>query len=94
MLEFENYRVFRDISINVNRLNNVDIHNQQLTYAAATQQLAMIAFLEKNNLVQKLSISQQQLLDIRKKYPEASFTRLAAYFSQQYRPITRSTVNH
>lgn len=94
MLEFENYRIYRDISINVNRLNNVEIHNQQLTNKAADEQLRIIRFLEDHNLITEMPLDHQKLLAIRQAHPEASFAGLANYYSEEHRVITRSTVNH
>ena len=95
VLDFENQRIYRDISNSINRFNNIEIHNQQITNTVANKQIHYINWLKSNNYWDELPTVVQQIADIRLLNPEASFQDLKTIYNQKYDTnITKSAVNH
>ena len=95
VMKFEDVRIYRDISNNVNRMNNCDIANQRKTLSAANQQLEDIVYIEKKVGLKKLPRSAYEAAVLRKKYPEASIIEIAEKYQKRTgKPISKSAINH
>lgn len=95
VMKFEDVRIYRDISNNVNRINNCDIANQRKTLSAAMQQLEDIVYIEKKIGLKKLPRSAYEAAILRKKYPEASIIEIAQMYQKRTgKPISKSAINH
>lgn len=95
VMKFEDVRIYRDISNNVNRINNCDIANQRKTLSAAMQQLEDIVYIEKKVGLKKLPRSAYEAAILRKKYPEASIIEIAEKYQKRTgKPISKSAINH
>ena len=95
VMKFEDVRIYRDISNNVNRMNNCDIANQRKTLSAAMQQLEDIVYIEKKVGLKKLPRSAYEAAILRKKYPEASIIEIAEKYQKRTgKPISKSAINH
>lgn len=95
VMKFEDVRIYRDISNNVNRMNNCDIANQRKTLSAALQQLEDIVYIEKKVGLKKLPRSAYEAAILRKKYPEASMIEIAEKYQKRTgKPISKSAINH
>ena len=95
LFEFEDTRIYRDHKNMVNRLNNCELANQEKTIKTGIDQLEIINYIEKHNLVHLLDEKCQLIMEYRKKYPESSFQELSEIISLEtdYK-IGKSGINH
>ena len=92
---FEDIRIYRDHKNMVNRLNNVDLANQEKVIANGLKQLNDITYLEENDLIDLLSDKTKEIVEFRKKYPETSYQELASIISlETNKKISKSYINH
>ena len=95
VMYFENVRVYRDKKNNTNRLNNMEQANMDRIIETATSQLEDIQIIEENDGVMLLDDKVKEVLEYRKKYPEASLKELAEIISlETSKSITKSGLNH
>ena len=91
----EDIRIYRDHINMVNRLNNVDLANQEKVISTCLKQLDDINYLRKNNLIDLLDDRSKDIIKYREKYPETSFQELAEIVSlETEKNITKSGINH
>jgi len=92
---FEDIRIYRDHKNMVNRLNNVDLANQEKVISNGLKQLDDINYLEENDLIDLLSDKTKEIIEYRKKYPETSYQELANIISiETNKKISKSYINH
>lgn len=89
LLSFENERISRDFTNNVQRLNNVDVANEVKSMKAAKAQLEDIETLEQYDRLRKLDEKVRAAAELRKTFPEASLNELA----EEYEKKTGITVS-
>ncbi len=89
LMEFENERISRDFSNNVQRLNNVDVANEVKSMKAAGRQLEDIAVLEEYDMIRSLDEKLKDIVELRKENPEATLNEL----SELYRIKTGAVVS-
>ena len=95
VLYYEDVRVYRDKKNKTNRLNNCEQANMDKIIQTATEQLEDIQIIEDNDGVVLLDEKVRDVLNYRKKYPEASLKELAEIISiETNKPITKSGLNH
>ena len=95
VMYFEDVRVYRDKKNNTNRLNNMEQANMDRIIETATSQLEDIQIIEENDGVMLLDDKVKEVLEYRKKYPEASLKELAEIISlETNKSITKSGLNH
>ena len=95
VMYYEDVRVYRDKKNNTNRLNNMEQANMDRIIETATSQLEDIQVIEDNDGVMLLDEKVKEVLEYRKKYPEASLKELAEIISlETSKPITKSGLNH
>ncbi len=92
---FEDIRIYRDHKNMVNRLNNCEIANQEKTIKTGLKQLDAIKYLKEHDLVDLLDEKTKTVVEMREKYPDASYTELAEIISMEtdYK-IGKSGINH
>ncbi len=92
---FEDIRIYRDHKNMVNRLNNVDLANQEKVIRTGLSQLEDINYLKDHDLIDLLDDKIKEVIDYRIKYPETSYQELADIVSlETNRKISKSCVNH
>ena len=95
VMYYEDVRVYRDKKNKTNRLNNCEQANMDKVIQTANEQLEDIEIIEKNDGVVLLDDKVKDVLEYRKKYPEASLKELAEIISiETNKPITKSGLNH
>lgn len=95
VLTFENERITRDMLNSINRLNNVDISNQQKVQLASQRQIMMINFLKKNNYFFPNNLKYRRIADLRLINPDASLNELCELYEKKYQDfISKSGINH
>ncbi len=92
---FEDIRIYRDHINMLNRLNNVDLANQEKVISTGLKQLDDISYLKKHNLIDLLDERSKDIIKYREKYPETSYQELAEIVSlETEKKITKSGINH
>ena len=95
MFFFEDIRIYRDHKNMVNRLNNVDLANQEKVISTGLKQIDDINYLIDNDLMSLLDEKIQLVCNYRLKYKEVSLSELAHIVSlETNKPITKSGINH
>lgn len=77
LLVFENERISRDLSNNIQRLNNVDVANEVKSLQASNRQLEDIRVLETYTDMGALDEKLREVVLFRKRYPDATLHELA-----------------
>ena len=95
LFEFEDTRIYRDHKNMVNRLNNVELANQEKTIKSGLDQLELIKYLKNHELVPLMDEKLKLVMEYREKYPEVSFQELANIISMEtdYK-VGKSGINH
>ena len=92
---FEDIRIYRDHKNMVNRLNNVDLANQEKVIRTGLSQLDDINYLKEHDLIDLLDDKIKEVIEYRIKYPETSYQELADIVSlETNRKISKSGINH
>ncbi|AUB31133.1 DNA-binding protein WhiA [Spiroplasma floricola] len=94
VMKFENTRINRDVSNNINRMINIDIYNQQKSSVTGSRQVEVIELIKKNNLMSELSPKAQLLSQIRLENPDASFSELEQLMNEKNVSITKSGISN
>lgn len=91
LMNFENYRILKDMRNSVNRQVNCETANIAKTVSAAAKQVQEIELIRDTIGLGALSPSLQAMASLRLEYPEASLLELGALSDP---PIGKSGVNH
>jgi DNA-binding protein WhiA len=95
LMAFENERISRDLSNNIQRLNNVDVANEVKSMAAASRQLEDIALIEQWVPEENIDEKMREAMDLRKANPEATLRELAAVYERQTgQSVSKSGLKH
>ena len=89
VMEFENVRVVRELSGQVNRRLNFETANIDKTIGSAMRQVAAIGELERSGRLDALSLALQEMARARRANPEMNLNELA-----QRMQLSKSAVNH
>jgi cell division protein WhiA len=89
VMEFENVRVVRELSGQVNRRLNFETANIDKTIGSAMRQVSAIGELERSGRLQGLSTALQDMARARRANPEMNLNELA-----QRMALSKSAVNH
>jgi hypothetical protein len=89
VMEFENIRVVRELSGQVNRRLNFETANIDKTIGSALRQVAAIGELESSGRLDGLSTALQEMAHARRANPEMNLNELA-----QRMRLSKSAVNH
>lgn len=95
LMDFENERIDRDFSNNINRWDNCAIANEMKSVQAGASQLADIALVDAYNGWQDLDEKTAIVAQLRKANPDVSLAELADLFVDTTgQSISKSGVNH
>ena len=95
VMDFENQRIDRDFSNNINRWDNCVIANEMKTMQAGASQLADIELIDAYNAWGEFDEKTVIIGQIRKANPDVSLAELAnIYITQTGQSISKSGVNH
>ena len=95
LLLFENERISRDLSNNIQRLNNVDVANEVKSLQASSRQLADIHVLEAYTDMAALDTKLQEVVSFRKRYPDATLHELAdQMWTEEGVRVSKSGLKH
>ena len=89
VMEFENVRVVREVSGQVNRRLNFETANIDKTISSAMRQVSAIAQLERSGRLEGLSAALLEVAQARRQNPELNLAELAAQMH-----LSKSAVNH
>src|SRR5690554_1361284 len=92
---YEDFRIKRDFNNSVNRVVNIEIANEKRALNAANKQLEEIELVESSFYYKSLDNKLIQVMELRKKNPEASLSELVDnYYDEIGETITKSGLNH
>ena len=95
VFQFENSRILRDYYNNVNRTINCDVANGNKSLQYCQKQQTAIEYLEKHNIVAKLSNRLQDAIALRKEYPDSSLSELSELSSNILgKEMSKSGISH
>ena len=95
LFKYEDIRIYRDHKNMVNRLNNCEQANFEKSMKASESQVEMINYLKTNDYYSLIDEKTRLVMDLRVKYPEASYQLLSEYLSSELGArVTKSYINH
>ena len=95
LFKYEDIRIYRDHKNMVNRLNNCEQANFEKSMKASESQVEMINYLKTNDYYSLIDEKTRLVMDLRVKYPEASYQQLSEYLSSELGArVTKSYINH
>ena len=90
-MDFENRRIYKDVSNTVNRRVNCETSNIRKTVTAASRQLEDIRFLEEHGFLDDLPDPLREAAYGRLEHPDATLAELGALMDP---PVGKSGINH
>ena len=94
-MDFENQRIDRDFSNNINRWDNCVIANEMKTMKTGANQLADIEVIDTYNAWGEFDEKTIIIGNLRKKNPDVSLADLASlYIEETGQSISKSGINH
>jgi DNA-binding protein WhiA len=95
LMDFENQRIDRDFSNNINRWDNCVIANEMKTMQAGASQIADIEVIDAYNAWSDFDEKTVIIAKIRKENPDVSLAELAnIYVEETGKSISKSGINH
>lgn len=95
VLEFENVRISRDFTNNIQRLNNIDIANEMKAQNAAAGQIEDIKLLKSSPTYATISEKLRDVMELRLAYPESSLNELATIYEEETgNKVSKSGMKH
>lgn len=91
LMEFENHRIYKEMSNSINRKVNCETANIAKTVKASNRQVEDILLIQKVYGFEKLPDSLKEMAQIRLEYPEATLQELGELLVP---PMGKSGVNH
>lgn len=92
---FEDVRMQRDFVNSLNRMNNMDVANEQKVQKAALNQIAIINKIDKYIGIEKLEPKLKEIAIMRLEHPEASLIELCELYNEDnFDKISKSGMNH
>ncbi len=95
VFKFEDLRIQRDFSNNINRLINIEVANEKKIFKASSEQIKQIEFLRKYSDINLLDDKTLEIISLREENPESSLLELAiAYEEKTGDKMSKSGINH
>ncbi len=95
VLQFEDFRIMRDLNNTVNRMMNCDISNGKKSLNYCNEQLIAIKYLKEHELDKKLTIRLQDAMRLREEYPDATLSELSDYSENILgKHLSKSGISH
>lgn len=91
LMEFENHRIYKDMSNSINRKVNCETANIAKTVRAANRQVEDILLIQKVYGFEKLPDGLREMAEVRLNYPDATLQELGELLDP---PMGKSGVNH
>ncbi len=91
LMEFENHRIYKDMSNSINRKVNCETANIAKTVKAANRQVEDILLIQKVYGFEKLSDGLREMAEVRLNFPDATLQELGEQLDP---PMGKSGVNH
>ena len=92
---FEDVRMQRDFVNSINRMNNMDVANEQKAQKAAQNQIEMLKKIDKFIGIDKLENKLKEIAQLRLENPEASLVELCEIYNKHNLDwISKSGMNH
>ncbi|MBQ7954967.1 MAG: DNA-binding protein WhiA [Lachnospiraceae bacterium] len=91
LMNFENYRILKDMRNSINRRVNCETANITKTVNAASKQLEDIMLVRDRYGLQNLQDNLREMAEVRLEYPDATLKELGEYLDP---PVGKSGVNH
>ncbi|WP_339022860.1 DNA-binding protein WhiA [Spiroplasma endosymbiont of Crioceris asparagi] len=93
VIYFENTRIKRDYSNNINRMINIDIYNQQKSIQVSEKQTELIKNISEKKY-KNLSYKAKKLCELRIENPDSSFAELEVLMNEAGIKITKSGISN
>lgn len=84
LMKYEDIRIGRDFKNSLVRLDNCEVANEMKTMKAAKNQLDDIEILERTIKIENLDIKLQEVIKLRKNYPELSLNELSEAYTKEF----------
>ncbi len=84
LMKYEDIRIGRDFKNSLVRLDNCEVANEMKTMKAAKNQLNDIEILERTIKIENLDIKLQEVIKLRKNYPELSLNELSEAYTKEF----------
>ncbi len=95
VLQFEDYRIMRDMNNSVNRAMNCDIANYKRSLEYCQNQLKAIKYLKDTELNKKMSQRLQDAMHLREAYPDSTLQELSEYSDKVLgKHLSKSGISH
>jgi DNA-binding protein WhiA len=95
VMEFEDFRISRDFKNNINRIANLEVHNQYKIAKSSMQQVKLFNELKENGTYKSLKNHQRRLIDLRLENQFISLSELSDLYNQKYKyKSNKSTLNN
>ena len=91
LMEFENFRIVKEMRNSINRRVNCEAANITKTVNASSKQIEDILLIRDNYGFHNLQDSLREMAEIRLEYPDATLKELGQYLNP---PVGKSGVNH
>jgi len=91
MLDYQNVRIWKDLTNNMNRAINCDTANKKRTQKASESQIEAIEKIARTIGLDTLESGLKEIAYLRVQYPDISLSELS---SEMAEPISRSGINH
>lgn len=91
LMEFENFRIVKEMRNSINRRVNCEAANITKTVTASSKQIEDILLVRDNYGFQNLQDSLREMAEVRLDYPDATLKELGQYLNP---PVGKSGVNH
>ncbi len=95
VFKFEDLRIQRDFSNNINRIINIEVANEKKIFKASSEQIKQIEFLMKYSDINLLDDKTREIIKLREENPESSLLELSyAYEKKTGEKMSKSGINH
>ncbi len=95
LYKFEDFRIKKDFSNSLQRLNNLEVSNINKTILASSKQQQWIAKIEKTKYFNQLTKNEKIFCKIRLEHSEYSLSTISKIMKNEYNiNISRSAINH
>lgn len=91
LMEFENYRILKEMRNSINRRVNCEAANITKTVNASSKQIDDILYVRDHYGFENLQDNLREMAEVRLEYPDATLKELGMYLNP---PVGKSGVNH
>ncbi len=92
VMEFEDFRISRDFNNNINRIANLEVHNQYKIAQASMNQIQLFKQMKANGKYDVLKKHYKQLIELRLQNQFISLSELSALYNEKYKAHTTKSI--